>query len=84
MAGPDTADPKRCVAAVAFYVFIASSLDESDHSPPCRRHRLSGTDEAKQFIDYTSYEPCEDFLELCAGTAPAACSHPRSAKRMGH
>ena len=40
------------------------------------------TKSAKQFINYTSFEPCEDFLELCAGTAPAALLAARSAKNV--
>lgn len=90
MAGPDTADPKRSVAAVALYpirdLIIASDRwTNPDHSP---RQMFADivypalTKSAKQFIDYTSYEPCEDFLELCAGTAPAALLASRSAKNV--
>jgi len=90
MVGPDPADPKGCVAAVALYpirdLFIASDRwTNPDHSP---REMFADivypalTKSAKQFIDYTSYEPCEDFLELCAGTAPAALLASRSAKNV--
>src|SRR5271154_5616861 len=86
----DPADANRRVASVALYpirdLFIASDRwNNPDHSPrqmfadivyPCL------TKSAKQFIDYTSYEPCEDFLELCAGTAPAALLASRSAKNI--
>jgi SAM-dependent methyltransferase len=86
----DPADASRRLASVALYpirdLFIASDRwNNPDHSPrqmfpdivyPCL------TKSAKQFIDYTSYEPCEDFLELCAGTAPAALLASRSAKNI--
>jgi methylase of polypeptide subunit release factors len=84
----DPADTNRRLASVALYpirdLFIASDRwNNPDHSPrqmfpdivyPCL------TKSAKQFIDYTSFEPCGDFLELCAGTAPAALLASRSAK----
>jgi methylase of polypeptide subunit release factors len=87
---PDPADGNRRIASVALYpirdLFIVSDRwNNPDHSPrqmfpdivyPCL------TKSARQFIDYTSYEPCEDFLELCAGTAPAALLASRSAKNI--
>jgi methylase of polypeptide subunit release factors len=87
---PDPADASRRLANVALYpirdLFIASDRwNNPDHSPrqmfpdivyPCL------TKSARQFIDYTSFEPCEDFLELCAGTAPAALLASRSAKNI--
>jgi methylase of polypeptide subunit release factors len=87
---PDPADANRTLATAALYpirdLFIASDRwAEADHSP---REPFSDivypalTKSAKQFIDYTSFEPCEDFLELCAGTAPAALLAARSAKNV--
>lgn len=78
LADPD--DANRCVASVALYpvrdLFIASDRwSNPDHSPRQMFPDIvypALTRSARQFIDYTSYEPCEDFLELCAGTAPAA------------
>jgi methylase of polypeptide subunit release factors len=87
---PDPADGKRCIASVALYpirdLFIASDRwSNSDHSPRQMFPDIvypALTKSAKQFIDYTSFEPCEDFLELCAGTAPAALLAARSAKNI--
>jgi methylase of polypeptide subunit release factors len=80
----------HCVASVALYpirdLFIASDRwTKPDHSirqmfPDIVYPAL--TKAVKQFIDYTSYAPCEDFLELCAGTAPAALLAARSAKNV--
>jgi methylase of polypeptide subunit release factors len=87
---PDSADANRCLASVALYpirdLYIASDRwSNPDHSarqmfPDIVYPAL--TKSAKQFIDYTSFEPCEDFLELCAGTAPAALLAARSAKNI--
>jgi SAM-dependent methyltransferase len=87
---PDPDVPNRCVAGVALYpirdLFIASDRwVNPDHSPRKMFADVvypSLTKSAKQFIDYTSYEPCEDFLELCAGTAPAALLASRSTKNV--
>jgi carbamoyltransferase len=87
---PDPRDASRTLATVALYpirdLFIASDRwAEPDHSP---REPFSDivypalTKSAKQFIDYTSFAPCEDFLEICAGTAPAALLAARSAKNV--
>jgi len=87
---PDMSDASRTLSPVALYpirdLFIASDRwAESDHSP---RPAFSDivypalTKSAKQFIDYTSFEPCEDFLELCAGTAPAALLAARTAENV--
>jgi SAM-dependent methyltransferase len=87
---PDSADANRCLASVALYpirdLFIASDRwSNPDHSarqmfPDIVYPAL--TKSAKQFIDYTSFDPCEDFLELCAGTAPAALLAARTAKNV--
>jgi SAM-dependent methyltransferase len=87
---PDPATANRCLASVALYpvrdLFLASDRwSNPDHSP---REMFSDivypalTKSAKQFIDFMSFEPCEDFLELCAGTAPAALLASRSAKNI--
>jgi methylase of polypeptide subunit release factors len=86
----DPSAPTRSIAGVALYpirdLLIASDRwVNPDHSP---RQMFADvvypalTKSAKQFVDYTSYEPCEDFLELCAGTAPAALLASRSAKNV--
>jgi SAM-dependent methyltransferase len=87
---PDPADAQRCVGTVALYpirnlLIVSDRWNNPDHSP---RKMFSDivypalTKSAKQFIDFTSYEPCEDFLELCAGTAPAALLAARTAKNI--
>jgi methylase of polypeptide subunit release factors len=83
-------DPSRCLASVALYpirdLFIASDRwTNPDHSPRQMFPDIvypALTKAVKQFIDYTSYAPCEDFLELCAGTAPAALLAARSAQNV--
>jgi SAM-dependent methyltransferase len=82
--------PNRTIAGVALYpiqdLFIASDRwVNPDHTPRQMFADIvypSLTKSAKQFIDYTSYEPCEDFLELCAGTSPAALLASRSTKSV--
>lgn len=87
---PDPSASSRCVASVALYpirdLFIASDRwANPDHKT---RQMFSDivypalTKSGKQFIDYTSFEPCDDFLELCAGTAPAALLASRCAKNV--
>jgi SAM-dependent methyltransferase len=86
----DTVDANRFVAGVALYpirdLFLASDRwTNPDHSqremfPDIVYPAL--TKSGKQFIDYTSFAPCEDFLELCAGSAPAALLAARSAKNV--
>jgi methylase of polypeptide subunit release factors len=86
----DNNDGSRCLASVALYpirdLFIASDRwTNPDHSPRQMFPDIvypALTKSAKQFINYTSYEPCENFLELCAGTAPAALLAARSAKHV--
>src|SRR6202790_2250342 len=86
----DTADANRWLASVALYpirdLFLASDRwTNPDHSPRKMFPDIvypALTKSAKQFIDYTSFSPCEDFLELCAGTAPAALLAARSAKNV--
>jgi SAM-dependent methyltransferase len=87
---PDPADANRCLATVALYpirdLFIVSDRwSNPDHSPRLMFPDIvypALTKSAKQFIDFTSFAPCEDFLELCAGTAPAALLASRSAKNI--
>jgi SAM-dependent methyltransferase len=86
----DPADAKRCIASVALYpirdLLIASDRwNNPDHTPRQMFPDIvypALTKSAKQFIDFTSYESCEDFLELCAGTAPAALLASRTAKNI--
>jgi SAM-dependent methyltransferase len=86
----DPNDANRFLAGVALYpirdLFLASDRwTNPDHSPREMFPDIvypAMTKSAKQFIDYTSFAPCEDFLELCAGTAPAAMLAARSAKRV--
>jgi methylase of polypeptide subunit release factors len=86
----DPADAGRWMASVALYpirdLFIASDRwSNTDHTPRQMFPDIvypALTKSAKQFIDYTSFEPCEDFLELCAGSAPAALLAARSAKNI--
>jgi SAM-dependent methyltransferase len=86
----DPADASRRIASVALYpirdLFIASDRwSNPDHSPRKMFPDIvypALTKSAKQFIDYTSFGPCEDFLELCAGSAPAALLAARSAKNI--
>ncbi len=76
----DGAGANRCFATVALYpirgLFIASDRwNNPDHSP-----RQSFVDivypamtrGAREFLGFTSFEACEGFLEICAGTAAAA------------
>jgi SAM-dependent methyltransferase len=87
---PDPADTSRCLASVALYpirdLFIASDRwSNPDHSaremfPDIVYPAL--TKSARQFINFTSFDPCDDFLELCAGTAPAALLAARSAQSV--
>lgn len=86
--GPDAENPARCVASVALYpirhlYLVSDRWTNPDHSvrkmfPDIVYPALTGS--AKQFIDFTSYEPCDDFVEVCAGTAPAALLAAGSAK----
>jgi methylase of polypeptide subunit release factors len=87
---PDPAYANRRIASVALYpirdLFLASDRwSNPDHTPRQMFPDIvypALTKSAKQFIDYTSFEPCEDFLELCAGSAPAALLAARSAKNI--
>lgn len=86
----DPTDGNRCIASVALYpirdlLIVSDRWNNPDHSaremfPDIVYPAL--TKSAKQFVDFTSYEPCEDFLELCAGTAPAALLASRTAKNI--
>jgi SAM-dependent methyltransferase len=86
----DPADANRCLSPVALYpirdLFIVSDRwNNPDHFPRQMFPDIvypSLTKSARQFIDFTSYAACEDFLELCAGTAPAALLAARSVKNV--
>jgi SAM-dependent methyltransferase len=86
----DPTHADRCVASVALYpirdlLIVSDRWNNPNHTP---REMFPDivypalTKSAKQFIDFTSYEPCDDFLELCAGTAPAALLASRTAKNI--
>ena len=86
----DPANADRCIASVALYpirdlLIVSDRWNNPDHTP---REMFPDivypalTKSAKQFIDFTSYEPCDHFLELCAGTAPAALLASRTAKNI--
>ncbi len=87
---PDPTDANRCLAPAALYpirdLFIASDRwNNPDHFPRQMFPDIvypALTKSAKQFVDFTSYAACDDFLELCAGTAPAALLASRSAKNV--
>lgn len=87
---PDPTDADRCFATVALYpirdLFIASDRwNNPDRSPRQKFDDIvypALSKSAKQFIDFTSFAACDDFLELCAGTAPAALLASRSAKNV--
>ncbi|MGB7232732.1 MAG: class I SAM-dependent methyltransferase, partial [Candidatus Acidiferrum sp.] len=86
----DPADANRCIASVALYpirdLYLASDRwNNPDHSPRPMFPDIvypALTKSAKQFLNYMSFEPCESFLELCAGTAPAALLASRTAKNV--
>jgi methylase of polypeptide subunit release factors len=40
------------------------------------------TKSGKQYVDYLPFDACEDFLELCAGTAPAALLAAQHSKHV--
>jgi methylase of polypeptide subunit release factors len=87
--GPEAENPARYVASVALYpirhlYLVSDRWTNADHSPRKMFPDIvypALTSSAKQFIDFTSYEPCDDFVELCAGTAPAALLAAGTAKR---
>lgn len=86
--GPDAENPARCVANVALYpirhlYLVSDRWTNPDHSPRKMFPDIvypALTGSAKQFIDFTSYEACDDFVEVCAGTAPAALLAAGAAK----
>jgi SAM-dependent methyltransferase len=86
----ESTDASRCLGSVALFPVrglycVADRWTNIDHSvrqpfadivyPPM-------TKSVKEFLDYTSFEACEDFLEVCAGTAPAALLASRTAKNV--
>lgn len=86
----ETADVARCLGSVALFpvrdlYLVADRWTNIDHSvrtpfpdivyPPM-------TKSVKEFLDYTSFDACDDFLEICAGTAPAALLASRTAKNV--
>ena len=86
----ESAETSRCLGSVAMFPVrglfcVADRWTNIDHTvrqpfpdivyPPM-------TKSVKEFLDYTSFEPCEDFLEVCAGTAPAALLAAKNAKNV--
>jgi len=86
----ESTDASRCLGSVALFPVrglycVADRWTNIDHSvrqpfpdivyPPM-------TKSVKEFLDYTSFEACEDFLEVCAGTAPAALLAAKNAKNV--
>lgn len=77
-----------CLASVALFpvrglFFAADRWTNIDHSIRPTFDDIVYpvmTKSGKQYLDYLSFEPCEDFLEICAGTAPAALLAARTAK----
>ena len=86
----EASDAAHCLASVALVpvrgLFCAADRwTNIDHSiRPTFRDIVypAMTKPVTQFLDYTSFDPCEDFLELCAGTAPAALLASKAAKNV--
>jgi len=86
----DAEELPRCVASAALFplrdlYFAADRWANVDHSIRTTFNDIvypAMTRSGSQFLNYTSYAPCEDFLELCAGTAPAALLAARTAKNV--
>lgn len=80
----------RCSASAALFplrdlYFAADRWANVDHSMRTTFNDIvypAMTRSGSQFLNYTSYAPCEDFLELCAGTAPAALLAARTVKNV--
>jgi methylase of polypeptide subunit release factors len=86
----DKADMNRCFATAALYpvrdLYIASDRwNNPDHTPAQSFPDIvypALTRGAREFLDFSSFEPCEDFLEVCAGTAALALLAARSARHV--
>jgi SAM-dependent methyltransferase len=86
----DAGESARCAASAALFplrdlYFAADRWANVDHSIRTTFNDIvypAMTKSGSQFLNYTSYAPCEDFLELCAGTAPAALLAARTAKNV--
>lgn len=86
----EAGESTRCAASAALFplrdlYFAADRWANVDHSIRTTFNDIvypAMTKSGSQFLNYTSYAPCEDFLELCAGTAPAALLAARTAKNV--
>lgn len=86
----EAGESTRCAASAALFplrdlYFAADRWANVDHSMRTTFNDIvypAMTRSGSQFLNYTSYAPCEDFLELCAGTAPAALLAARTAKHV--
>lgn len=86
----DTATGARCIGSVVLFpirdVYLtADRWTNIDHSlrprfPDMVYPALSPT--VNDYLQYISFDPCEDFLEICAGSAPAALLASRTAKNV--
>lgn len=86
----DLGGSTRCAASAALFplrdlYFAADRWANVDHSARTTFNDIvypAMTRSGSQFLNYTSYAPCDDFLELCAGTAPAALLASRTATNV--
>ena len=83
---PSPNDPERCKASIAIYpqeeLFIVADrrndFESTGDVPPSDLVFLPTTRETRRFLRLMPREPCDDLLELCAGTGVAglvAASH---------
>lgn len=84
-------DATRCFASVALFpvqdIFLAAdrwtNVDHTLHSPvPDDIVYPVMTKTGADYLQYTSFAPCEDFLEVCAGSAPAALLAAKTSQRV--
>jgi SAM-dependent methyltransferase len=86
----DAADADRCFGTVALYpirdLFIASDRwNNPDRSPRQSFADIvypSMTRGAREFLGFTSFESCDGFLEICAGTAAGALLASRKSSQV--
>ena len=86
----ETTDAARCLGSVALFpvrgVFLSAdrwtNIDHTVRQPFADIVYPPMTKSVKEYLDYTSFAPCGDFLEICAGSAPAALLAAKNAKRV--
>lgn len=86
----ESTEPARCVASVSLFpvrgLHLAAdrwtNIDHSVRTPFPDIVYPPMTKTAAEYLDYTSFEPCEEFLEICAGGAPAALLAAKNAKQV--